>query len=738
MTVQEAFNAIYTTIIDNITTNGTGEITGEVHRNTLLEVFQGVQALLEAPDDYLLNQFPDWDEEFTYIGGQEYVVTYGGKIHTFVSESNSTGVVPGTIATVWAPLSALSLAHLQHTDKKLAEGTQYEVSAQEIREFLDNYEENEDLENYVRKDGSTPFTAAQSGVTPTEDAHLATKEYVDTSIPLPELVKSGLHFEFDHEDGLTPGSGEICFDVPLSGAWDSLDMSTVTEIYTNIEAVNNAGFSAFLGALYTAIHSVGGYLVVKWGPYGTALFSIDSSSGAGVATFQVTHLFNEGNFEMGEIDGTYDPEEVHRIGVTFILGQGSEVDLSDFVKKDGSTPFTAPQPGVAPTEDAHLVTKGYVDEMLPSNECSFQWVANDAVFPDRAVLIKNIGENDWLAFLQDFSSQANGTILRSTDNGLTWAVQNTFNTTLALEAIAHGQSNRFIGTLEGGFDIMIAVDGLGSSVNYLSPPTDHLIPVGMATNGAGVWISTSEYAIDSDIYVIKSTDNGDTWVQGQGISGKARLILSNDSTVFILFLENGDILKSTDSGSTFTTSDQFSGADFDAAATDGSGTWIVSSRTGNRLYLSNDNGDSWTAVSVPNTVDTYESTSIGTDGAGNWVFIIIQESSDDPQVYYSFDNGITWEEDSDTPADLKIYSSNSNRKFGVKVDFGSGVWVSGRNKGVRGQLSCPENVLSDGSVPFTSDQEIEGSDNGLILSSPDGTRWRIQVDNAGDLITTSL
>lgn len=38
----------------------------------------------------------------------------------------------------------------------------------------------------------------------------------------------------------------------------------------------------------------------------------------------------------------------------------------------------------------------------------------------------------------------------------------------------------------------------------------------------------------------------------------------------------------------------------------------------------------------------------------------------------------------------------------------------------------------------TADIEIVGSDNGLILESPDGTRWRVQVTDAGNLTTTSL
>jgi len=45
-----------------------------------------------------------------------------------------------------------------------------------------------------------------------------------------------------------------------------------------------------------------------------------------------------------------------------------------------------------------------------------------------------------------------------------------------------------------------------------------------------------------------------------------------------------------------------------------------------------------------------------------------------------------------------------------------------------------------GAFIVTSDKEPEVTDSakGLILKSPDGTRWRIQVNNSGTVTTTSL
>lgn len=41
-------------------------------------------------------------------------------------------------------------------------------------------------------------------------------------------------------------------------------------------------------------------------------------------------------------------------------------------------------------------------------------------------------------------------------------------------------------------------------------------------------------------------------------------------------------------------------------------------------------------------------------------------------------------------------------------------------------------------IVSSADIEVTGSANGLILESPNGTRWRVQVTNAGALTITSI
>ena len=499
--VNTVINSLIGLIQNNITSNGNEEITGQVHRSTLLTIVQSIGSLLNEPDDYLLNQYPEWDDEQLYTAGEDIIIKYQGRLYAFISPIDSEDQTPGLFPTVWAPISALSLAHPAHKDKKLAEGTGNEVSAAEIRAFLDDFDDDFNLSEYVKKDGSTAFTAPQPGVNPIDDEDLATKGYVDNGLGDP--VKAGLYFEFDHEDGLFTTAQEICFDVPLAGVWSSLDMPSVTEIYMNQEAVNNAGFGAFLNDLYSAIHNVGGYLVIKWGPYGTALFKIDNSFGTSEATFEVTHLFDSGNFEIGEIDGTYNADDVYRVGVTFILGDV----LDNYVKKDGSVPFTAPQPGVDAENDDELATLGQVSNLLNPIPDWEDVLSVD--FPGT----KDVAAHDGVWILAGLSAG----VRRSIDGGENWTL-----------------------------DLIPGASGI------FNPGIEH---------GGGTWLLHGRF---SGTYLWRSQDNGDTWTDiDPGVTCSKFLHLSADTWIGFDGI-NGQIIRSINGGDTWATLGGPTGIGFDS------------------------------------------------------------------------------------------------------------------------------------------------------------------------------
>ena len=72
----------------------------------------------------------------TYVGGKTYVVGYGSKAWLFISSTDQTGVTPGTNSAVWEEVNPNALTHQQNTDTYLGYGTSNEVSASEIRNYL--------------------------------------------------------------------------------------------------------------------------------------------------------------------------------------------------------------------------------------------------------------------------------------------------------------------------------------------------------------------------------------------------------------------------------------------------------------------------------------------------------------------------------------------------------------------------------------------------------------------------
>lgn len=75
-----------------------------------------------------------------YDGGTTYteddIVTYNGFLYTYINPVDSSGNIP-TNQTYWELTGGASLAHVQNKDQYLDFGGAYEVSAQEIREFID-------------------------------------------------------------------------------------------------------------------------------------------------------------------------------------------------------------------------------------------------------------------------------------------------------------------------------------------------------------------------------------------------------------------------------------------------------------------------------------------------------------------------------------------------------------------------------------------------------------------------
>lgn len=75
-----------------------------------------------------------YDSGTTYT--EDDIVSYAGSLYTYINPVDGSGNAP-TDPTYWELTGGASLAHVQNKDQYLDLGGTYEVSAQEIREFID-------------------------------------------------------------------------------------------------------------------------------------------------------------------------------------------------------------------------------------------------------------------------------------------------------------------------------------------------------------------------------------------------------------------------------------------------------------------------------------------------------------------------------------------------------------------------------------------------------------------------
>ena len=150
--------------------------------------------------------------------------------------------------------------------------------------------------NYIRKDGSTPFTKAQIGADPQIDSHLATKRYVDKSL-------------YNHQVDVDPHGFLTILNQRLASYAKKKDVYDKTQTYSR-----------------TQIDSIIHNLVNE---------TIDTS----LQSF---------------MDTVNDKFEYIR--------------LQKYVKQDGSVPFRGPQAGVDAVEEEHLTTLRQLNQAVEDLE----------------------------------------------------------------------------------------------------------------------------------------------------------------------------------------------------------------------------------------------------------------------------------------------------------------------------------------------------------------------------------
>jgi len=108
------------------------ELTSTEVDNNFIAIFNAV-TLLENP--LLITPF---DNGFTYKGGVAVLVAFDAKLWKFVSDDDQQGILPGTDSEIWLQQSLSTIAHEPDTDIALDLGGPDEITAGDIRDFIDN------------------------------------------------------------------------------------------------------------------------------------------------------------------------------------------------------------------------------------------------------------------------------------------------------------------------------------------------------------------------------------------------------------------------------------------------------------------------------------------------------------------------------------------------------------------------------------------------------------------------
>ena len=251
--------------------------------------------------------------------------------------------------------------------------------SEEIKKAFDKYMDQDDpqgilpqveqmIKNFVRNDGSTPFLAPQVGVDPTKDNHLATKKYIT------QVIQQHLNSSDPHE--ILPKVKTILEDyVKQSEVYYKNQLYTKNEIDQQAGSyIKKDGTTPFTKAQIGADPLIDSHLSTKryvdQAVY-KHIVDVDPHGFISVLNNRLAQYAKAANvYDRTE---TYSRVQIDAIVRSLVsdaalealqdhLNQHdphnimNEVRAEEYVKRDGSTGFYAPQKGVDAVEENHLVT----------------------------------------------------------------------------------------------------------------------------------------------------------------------------------------------------------------------------------------------------------------------------------------------------------------------------------------------------------------------------------------------
>ncbi len=321
-----------------------------------------------------------------------------------------------------------------------------------------------------------------------------------------------------------------------------------------------------------------------------------------------------------------------------------------------------------------------------------------------------------------------GTILRTTDGGQTWIAQ-VSGTGQSLRGVSFTGASTGTAVGDGG-TILRTIDGGETWVAQQTGTTD-------ALNGVSFTDASTGTAVGDGGTILRTTDGGQTWVAQQtGTTSALRSVSFTDANTGTVV---GDItLRTTDGGQTWVQQVSGAGALFAVSFANA----LTGTAVGpfGKIYQTEDGGRNWTKVSGPGAPDGF--TQQGEDLLGvstpNPLTTIVVGSS--RAIYRTADGGATWSSPANRVRTLRAVSFTDARNGTAVGDFGAIVrttdggqtWVaqvSGTTEELRGVAFTDANTgtaVGDGNPnPFRPQFEREA----VILRTTDGGQTWMKQDS---------
>jgi photosystem II stability/assembly factor-like uncharacterized protein len=254
-----------------------------------------------------------------------------------------------------------------------------------------------------------------------------------------------------------------------------------------------------------------------------------------------------------------------------------------------------------------------------------------------------------------------GNILRSTDNGSSWANASTplgsglYAVTFGNNTfVAIGNGGKFVKSTDNGSSFDNVTSGIGKNTSDVTFGNNTFIAVAHtgtivrstdngsswnnATSGTnnnlnGVGFGNNTFVVVGNSgNILKSTDNGSSWDNvTSGTSQQLNNVTFGNNT-FVGVGDNGNILRSTDNGTNW--DNATSGITTDIRGVTFGNNTFVGVGSGGKIVRSMDNGSSWDNATSPIT------TNIPGVTFGNNTFVAVGASGN---IVRSTDNGTTWD-----------------------------------------------------------------------------------------------